>query len=237
MDELALELLRRDGLRPDASAIYLISERDAGVLLEDIGPLLSAVEVCYRRLFALTIDPHIRDLLVRRQQQKAPLHGVSRAINTRYQRLMIPRERQYDISVAHKREAALLIVPGDLREIKPHRVEISRAKVASPWFIELLGDVTVFAALVWFLKNLVEQRRLKNEHEHDHALAVRADRRETIRALQELGYNREEIAAVAAFLEQDLGTILGELRRARARLAPGEGVENRRLLPPGEQPR
>ena len=238
MDDRAAAFLEREGIQVDPDALYLLITSASGILLEDIGPLFGAIEKAYRRLLTLSVDKPTRDLLATRYRQGQPIHGVTRSINVRYEQFLIPREQEYRLSSREKRELARLkeVIPG-LRELRPgvawepsrpyapYRVELARSRIASPGFVELIGDPDTLTILLAFLMFLIRERRLNRHHRDQHLLAVRGDRRETIQLLLEMGYSRDELEAIAQYTEQELTDIFRELQQSRTRLAPGSQID------------
>jgi len=242
MDRRTADFLSAEGLVVKPKALYLVVRRPTGVLLEDIGPLLAAVEVAYRRLLAFSIDDDFRSLLVRRVAGKRRLHGVSRSANVRYESTVAAREKRAGRDVQRKagtiprlkaaaddvtRRGEILAFP---RTSTPERIQLTRSKLSSPGFFELAGDPTTLLLLVTFLGYALREWRLERHHNAEHTLALKSQQRADMELLLAMGYSRDEVEAAANFMDGELATVIQELQSSRSQLAPGDDIDPSRLV-------
>jgi len=236
MDKL---LMNYNVRKIDPKALYVLIDSPTGILLEDFVPLLTALEKAYRKLLIHRLDNELRELLETRQKEGALLNGISRSINAKYKKIMGPKDSEYlyhkdrslldhaDYSITRKykydydyelieREA----LPPSKKYI-PHRIQITRAHVDSPGFLEIFGDPTTLTILGGFLASLITIRHQDRQHQ----LALRQDQRDNVELLTKLGYSREDISSVSSYLNKDLTEILEHLNFSKARLAPGKDID------------
>lgn len=227
----------------DHHAIYLLIDSPGGVLIENLAPLLTALEDIYRRLMILRLDGNLLQMLVKRQASEERLSGIGRSINTKYSRITLEPNEQLQFSIE---DLALVaprkygstpggfgkddnqIVLAEQRDVFiPTRVQMGRTKISSPGFIELLGDPSTLQGLIALLGALLivrgqNQSRLIAAHQLQSA---------NIGSLESLGYSRDEIKAVTKYLDTDLKQLIEQLEKARAQIAPGNDIDPTK--PPG----
>jgi len=250
----ARAFLKNAGLSDvNEKALYLLIHYPRGIPLENLSPLLGGLERAYRTLFSVSADPFLRDRIetFTTRRFRGPL---TRSINARYSRYVsnMPQRHASDEaesdSVAVKggvSESSLgwffdtliddepagvnctALSSEGSRKFYARRVEITRARISSPGFMEILGDTLTLAAILTFLSGLLQSRRRKR---HDLQEAP-ADKWRNARVLRELGFSSEQTAGLYEYLEHDLGTVLRELEQGRIELAPGEGLEAGCLFP------
>jgi hypothetical protein len=253
----AREFLKNTGLDDvNEEALYLLIPGPQGITLESLSPLLAGLERAYRALLSVSVDPFLRERIetFKARRSRGPL---TRSINARYNRYVSKEpeppasaeaDADSDAIMGTESENLLeLIFPDSLidepesidfiplsgdgiREFFARRVEITRAKISSPGFIEISGDPTTLASILALLLGLLKLRRLESLDGQD-AIGQRwQNARDNARVLREIGFSPEQIAGLYEYLEQDLGTILRELEQIRIVLALGEELEERGFI-------
>jgi len=247
MDTETLKFLKVVGIDSvNPHALYVLIRTASGILLEDLAPLIVSLEVTYRRLLTLYLDTGVRDLLEERHSEKASLGGVTRSINSRYMKLLVPKEEEYITphSVKTKpitRQVWLKppvrfyesvyneLLPEETKfptkPYAPHRIELARSKVSSPGFLEILGDPATLAQIIMLLGWLLSERRGERQLRDNKLIASRAFQHDNIASLKQIGYSREEIESISDYLGEDLSTILKVLRETGSQLAPGDRID------------
>ena len=231
MNETSVAFLRSEGVEsPVNSAVYLLVTGGSGVLLGDLGPTLSALDSAYRRLLTLTVSRDLRERLVRHLRDRQPLRNFSRSVNTRFDQLVISDRAQYDMGRAELMRA--LQHPRPARDEFPYnwdwtplRLEATRAHFSSPGFVELVGDAATLGVILTFVAAMATLGQKELNDRHARIIATREEQNVTVDLLFRMGYSPEEIAAVGAYVEGDIVTILQRLESRRMVLAPGENVE------------
>ena len=241
MESRDLEFLQELGLRDTKTdAVYVLVQSPSGLLLEDMAPLLNSLETAYRRLLTLSVDSDAMQLLEerttqKRTAQKTSLAGVSKSINVKYIKLLIPKEKEYEDADSYSDggQSILLVETKTqnktsakpVRPYTPHRIEMARCQVSSPGFIELLGDPITMTLLVTLLGLLLIERRSNLDREERSVLSLRQSERDNIDVLLKMGFSTEEIQAVRAYLKEDISVILEALEESHCVLAPGDEVD------------
>ena len=228
----------------DGNALYVLIDSHSGFLLEDLAPLLSSLETVYRKLIVLGLDRSVRKSLQIRQEGGESVAGISRSINSRYEKIMLSSDSEYARTSDEKRRiepidydlppirrsekqehldnvSALNINEASNKYI-PSRIELARTRVNSPGFIELLGDPSTLTALSAILAALVLIRGQNIQKIY----AKRQNQNDTIKTLIQMGFNRKEINSVQAYLDSDLTQIIEELEKSKTRLVLGRDLEH-----------
>lgn len=229
-------------------ALYLLVPGPQGITLESLSPLLSGLERAYRTLLSLSVDPFLRERIetFKARRSRGPL---TRSINARYN-WYVSKKPEPPASAEAKADSVAvmgtdsenlleLIFPDSLtdepesidsnalsgdgiHESFARRVEITRAKISSQGFIEILGDPTTLASITALLFGLLELRRLEIGDIQDSGFDKWRNVRAEASALNGLGYSSEQITGLYDYLEQDLFKILRELEKGKIELALGK---------------
>lgn len=248
MDDEAQKFLKAVGIDSvNPSALYVLIRSTSGILLEDLAPLIASLEITYRRLFTLYLDTDVRKLLGKRYSESTSLRGVTRSINAKYRKLMVPKDEEYTTLSANKTKQTSIEVQmeeppvaSDERSIEefpmggygtsikfyaPHRIELARSKISSPGFLEFLGDPNALTHLFALLGWLLAERKWEKLNKDNQLLASRESQRDNVSSLLQLGYSKQDIENIADYLKEDLSTILKVLRETGSQIAPGEQID------------
>lgn len=253
----AREFLKSTGLDyVNEDALYLLIPGSQGITLESLSPLLSGLERAYRTLLSLSVDPFLRDRIetFKARRFRGPL---IRSINARYNWYVSKKPESATSAEAKDDSVAImgtesenlleLIFPDSLtdepesidsnalsgdgiHEFFARRVEITRAKISSQGFIEILGDPTTLASIMALLLGLLELRSLEIGDVQDSSGDKWSNARANASALNGLGYSAEQLTGIYEYLEQDLFKILRELEQGKIELAPGKELKVKEVI-------
>jgi len=232
-------------------ALYLLIPGPQGITLESLSALLSGLERAYRTLLSLSVDPFLRKRIetFKTRRSRGPL---TRSINARYN-WYVSKEPEPPASAEAKTGSVAimgkesenlleLIFPDSLTDESEsidanalsgdgthkffaRRVEITRAKISSTGFIEILGDPTTLASIMALLLGFRELKHPEIGDVQDRSKDKRHNALGNASALNGLDYSAEQVSGIYEYLEQDLFKMLRELEKGKIELAFGKELE------------